>query len=107
VPKLFLAGIVPGLLIGLLVSIYLLVYARIEMIPLTDSLRWKERLGLDPHARVGAVRAGRHLGRHLWRHLHADRGRRNCLRLRHPRSRFIYREMSWLELWQTAIDPPG
>src|SRR5437763_1203660 len=35
VPQLFLAGIVPGLLIGVLVSIYLLIYARIEMIPLT------------------------------------------------------------------------
>src|SRR6478609_5493303 len=44
VPKLFLAGIVPGLLIGVLVSIYLLVYARVQMIPLTASTRWKNIL---------------------------------------------------------------
>src|SRR3954465_1792519 len=41
VPKLFLAGIVPGLLIGVLVAAYLLVYARVQMIPLTDVTRWR------------------------------------------------------------------
>jgi C4-dicarboxylate transporter DctM subunit len=40
VPRLFLAGIVPGLLIGAMVAVYLLVYARVKMIPLTDRQRW-------------------------------------------------------------------
>jgi C4-dicarboxylate transporter DctM subunit len=44
VPKLFLAGIVPGLLIGVLVAGYLLVYARVQMIPLTDPTRWRNIL---------------------------------------------------------------
>jgi C4-dicarboxylate transporter DctM subunit len=44
VPKLFLAGIVPGLLIGVLVAAYLLVYARVQMIPLTAATRWRNVL---------------------------------------------------------------
>src|SRR5215217_7786726 len=44
VPKLFLAGIVPGLLIGVLVAAYLLVYARVQMIPLTAATRWRNIL---------------------------------------------------------------
>ena len=76
VPKLFLAGIVPGLLIGLLVSIYLLFYARIAMIPLTDRAALAQRVGGDARRRLGAVRAGRDPRRHLRRHLHARPRRR-------------------------------
>jgi len=36
VPRLFLAGIVPGLLIGALISVYLLYYARVHIVPLED-----------------------------------------------------------------------
>ena len=41
VPALFLAGIVPGILIGLLASVYILIYAKIKMVPLTAKARWK------------------------------------------------------------------
>ena len=103
-PKLFLAGIVPGLLIGVLVSIYLLVYARVEMIPLTDSLRWKNILHTTrdaiwalfaPVVILGGIYGGIFTP--------TEAAGIACVYAILV-ARFIYREMSWLELWQTAID---
>jgi C4-dicarboxylate transporter, DctM subunit len=41
VPKLFLAGFVPGILIGLALSIYVYLYARTKMIPVSAPPRWR------------------------------------------------------------------
>jgi C4-dicarboxylate transporter DctM subunit len=41
IPKLFLAGIVPGLLIAALLSVYVLIRAQVQMIPLGDPARWR------------------------------------------------------------------
>ncbi|HEX4411198.1 MAG TPA: TRAP transporter large permease [Xanthobacteraceae bacterium] len=38
--KLFTAGILPSLLIGVVDSIYVIVYARIKMVPLSEPARW-------------------------------------------------------------------
>jgi C4-dicarboxylate transporter DctM subunit len=104
VPKLFLAGIVPGLLIGVLVSIYLLIYARIEMIPLTDSMRWKNILSstreagwalFAPVVILGGIYGGIFTP--------TEAAGIACIYAILV-ARFIYNEMSWTELWQTAID---
>ena len=84
VPKLFLAGIVPGLLIGVLVSIYLLGLRAGEDDPAHRVDALEEHPGVDPRRRLGAVRPGGDPGRHLWRHLHADGGGGDRLHLRHP-----------------------
>ena len=39
--KLFTAGILPSLLIGLVDAVYVMVYARIKMVPLSAPARWK------------------------------------------------------------------
>ena len=39
--KLFTAGILPSLLIGIVDAVYVLIYARIKMVPLSSSARWK------------------------------------------------------------------
>jgi C4-dicarboxylate transporter DctM subunit len=39
--KLFTAGILPSLLIGVIDAIYVLIYARIKMVPLSSPARWK------------------------------------------------------------------
>src|SRR6202167_4857955 len=39
--KLFTAGILPSLLIGLVDAIYVLIYARIKMVPLSSPARWR------------------------------------------------------------------
>ena len=41
VTKLFLAGIVPGLIIAVALSAYVLIYARIKFIAVTDPVRWQ------------------------------------------------------------------
>src|SRR5579863_10493389 len=39
--KLFTAGILPSILIGIVDAVYVLVYARIKMVPLSEPARWK------------------------------------------------------------------
>ena len=39
--KLFTAGILPSLLIGVVDAVYVLIYARIKMVPLSSPARWK------------------------------------------------------------------
>ena len=39
--KLFTAGILPSILIGIVDAIYVLIYARIKMVPLSSPARWK------------------------------------------------------------------
>ena len=104
VPKLFLAGIVPGLLIGVLVSIYLLVYARVKMIPLTASTRWKNILAstrdagwalFAPVVILGGIYGGIFTP--------TEAAGIACIYAILV-ARFIYNEMSWTELWQTAVD---
>src|SRR6476660_495921 len=104
VPKLFLAGIVQGLLIGVLVSIYLLIYARVEMIPLTASTRWKNILSstrdagwalFAPVVILGGIYGGIFTP--------TEAAGIACIYAILV-ARFIYNEMSWTELWQTAID---
>ena len=104
VPKLFLAGIVPGLLIGVLVSIYLLVYARVKMIPLTASTRWKNILAstrdagwalFAPVVILGGIYGGIFTP--------TEAAGIACIYAILV-ARFIYNEMSWTELWQTAVE---
>jgi hypothetical protein len=104
VPKLFLAGIVPGLLIGVLVSIYLLIYARVEMIPLTAALRWRNVLAstrdavwalFAPVVILGGIYGGIFTP--------TEAAGIACVYAILV-ARFIYHEMSWIDLWQTAID---
>jgi C4-dicarboxylate transporter, DctM subunit len=39
--KLFTAGILPSLLIGIVDAVYVLIYAKIKMVPLSEPARWK------------------------------------------------------------------
>jgi C4-dicarboxylate transporter DctM subunit len=104
VPKLFLAGIVPGLLIGLLISIYILIYARINVIPLTDRLRWKnvwKTMGeavwalLAPVVILGGIYGGIFTP--------TEAAGIACV-YAIVAVRFIYRELTWSDIWNVAID---
>jgi C4-dicarboxylate transporter, DctM subunit len=104
VPKLFLAGIVPGLLIGFLVAIYLLIYARIKLVPLTAALRWanvwattREAVWalLAPVVILGGIYGGVFTP--------TEAAGVACVYAILV-ARFIYREMTWVDVWRTAID---
>jgi C4-dicarboxylate transporter, DctM subunit len=44
IPALFLAGVIPGLLLGVLAIVYVLIYAKVQMVPLTSRVRWQNIL---------------------------------------------------------------
>jgi C4-dicarboxylate transporter DctM subunit len=104
VPQLFLAGIVPGLLIGALVSVYILYYARLHIVPLTDPLRWRniwrttrEAIWalLGPVVILGGIYGGIFTP--------TEAAGIACVYAIIV-AVFIYREMTWAGLWQTTID---
>ena len=104
VPKLFLAGIVPGLLIGILISIYLLIYARVNIVPLTASLRWMNVLQttrdavwslLAPVVILGGIYGGIFTP--------TEAAGIACIYAILV-ARYIYRELTWRDIWQTAMD---
>jgi C4-dicarboxylate transporter DctM subunit len=104
VPKLFLAGIVPGILIGVLVSIYLLVYARLNLVPLTDPLRWETVWQstrdamwslFAPVVILGGIYGGIFTP--------TEAAGIACI-YAIIIARYVHREMTWLELWYTAVD---
>jgi C4-dicarboxylate transporter DctM subunit len=104
VPKLFLAGIVPGLLIGMLVAVYVLIYARIHIVPLSDPARWKDILAtgrdaiwalLAPIVILGGIYGGICTP--------TEAAGIACV-YAVVVARFIYREMSWGDVWSVAID---
>jgi C4-dicarboxylate transporter DctM subunit len=104
VPKLFLAGIVPGLLIGVLVSAYLIVHARIRIVPLTEPARWSNIAAstrdaiwalLAPVTVLGGIYGGVFTP--------TEAAGAACVYAAII-ARFVYREMSWMDLFGTALD---
>jgi len=104
VPLLFLAGIVPGLLIGALISVYILYYARVNMIPLTAGLRWKNvwLTTLDafwsllaPVVILGGIYGGIFTP--------TEAAGIACIYAVLV-ARYIYCELTWREIWLTAVD---
>jgi C4-dicarboxylate transporter, DctM subunit len=104
VPKLFLAGVVPGLLIGALVSVYILYYARLNIVPLTDPSRWRniwrttrEAIWalLAPVVILGGIYGGIFTP--------TEAAGVACVYAIIV-AVFIYREMTWAGLWRTTID---
>jgi C4-dicarboxylate transporter DctM subunit len=104
VPMLFLAGIVPGLLIGALISVYLLVYARIKIIPLTDGMRW-QNIWATTRAAVWSLFAPVVILGGIYGGIFTPTEAAGiaCIYAIFV-ARFIYRELSWQEIWQTALD---
>ena len=80
VSDLFLAGFIPGILIGVVLMIYSYFYCRVQL-----ARGWQSGVG----GQMGPHHAHHHPGRHLRRHLYPHRGgRRGCgLRLHHRRVR--------------------
>ena len=83
VGKLFLAGVVPGILLGLMLMVAIYV-ARADARSAAPAARVGWRTSSSPAARRsgGLLLDRHHPRRHLWRRLHADRGGRGCGRLR-------------------------
>jgi C4-dicarboxylate transporter, DctM subunit len=104
VPKLFFAGIVPGILIGVLISVYILIYARIKIVPMTDPVRWTNIYRatrdavwalLAPVFILGGIYGGVFTP--------TEAAGVACI-YSIIVVRFVYREMSWRDIWKASID---
>jgi len=103
VPKLFLAGIVPGVIIGVMVSFYLLIHAGVNIVPLADPVRWSVARRatreaswalLAPVIILGGIYGGIFTP--------TEAGGIACLYAMAV-SLFVYREMGVRDLWVTAL----
>ena len=99
VPALFLAGIVPGILIGLLASAYVLVYARIKMVPLTSKTRWKNIVESTRDASWALGAPVVILGGIYGGVFTPTEAAGVAVIYAALVSRYIYREVTWLQLW--------
>ena len=88
VGRMFLAGVFPGLLAGLMLMVAIYVVARIKNLPAQPWAGWGEVFDSARDAVLGADADRDHPRRYLWRHLHADRGGRGGSRLRVPDREF-------------------
>jgi C4-dicarboxylate transporter DctM subunit len=101
---LFLAGFVPGLIVAFVLSVYVYLYARVKMIPITAAARWKNIWAttrdafwsmLAPVVILGGIYGGVFTP--------TEAAGFACV-YAIVVSVFIHRELTWAELWQITID---
>ena len=103
VPRLYAAGVLPGLLIAGMLAVYVIWRAQARRLRHGRAVRPQAVPARHRPQRVGARRAGHHSRRHLWRRVLADRGRRRRLRLRGASSRVrLPRAVGWRDIVEAA-----
>ena len=100
VPALFLAGVLPGILIGLLASVYVLIYARIKMVPLTSKARWKNIVQSTREASWSLGAPVVILGGIYGGVFTPTEAAGVAVIYAALVSRYIYREVTWADLWR-------
>jgi len=104
VPLLFLAGFVPGILIGLALAIYVMIHARIKAIPITQPARWKTISAsardaiwalIAPVVILGGIYGGLFTP--------TEAAGVACI-YAIIITMFVYREISWRDLWIITVD---
>lgn len=104
VPHLFLAGFVPGILIGLAIAVYVYLYARKQNIPVTAPADWQKikLIWIDaawalmaPVVILGGIYGGLFTP--------TEAAGVACIYAIGV-SMFVYREITWRDLWQITID---
>lgn len=104
VTKLFLAGIVPGLIIAAALSAYMLIYARVKFIAVTDPVRWQNIWAtakdavwamMAPVVILGGIYGGAFTP--------TEAAGIACI-YAIVVSVFVYKELTWGDLWTITID---
>jgi C4-dicarboxylate transporter, DctM subunit len=104
VPLLFLAGFAPGLLIGLALMAYVMMYARVKRIPITEPARWRHVATtskdavwalLAPVVILGGIYGGLFTP--------TEAAGVACI-YAIVISMFVYREITWPDLWVITMD---
>lgn len=102
IPKLFLAGIVPGVLIGVLVVIYISVYARIERVPLMSKARWANIAQTTRSAIFALIAPVFILGGIYGGVFTPTEAAGVACVYSMLVSRYIYKELTWKQIWAVA-----
>ena len=100
VPALFLAGVLPGLLIGLLASVYVLIHARLKLVPLTSKARWRNIVDTTQDASWSIGAPAVILGGIYGGIFTPTEAAGVAVVYAALVSRYIYREVSWPDLWK-------
>src|SRR5215211_4856585 len=104
VPLLFLAGFVPGILIGLALALYVVIHARVKAIPITQPARWKTISAsakdaiwalIAPVVILGGIYGGLFTP--------TEAAGVACI-YAIVVTMFVYREISWRDLWIITVD---
>src|SRR5215211_991592 len=104
VPLLFLAGFVPGILIGLALALYVVIHARVKAIPITQPARWKTISAsakdaiwalIAPVVILGGIYGGLFTP--------TEAAGVACI-YAIVITMFVYREISWRDLWIITVD---
>ena len=100
VPALFLAGVLPGLLIGLLASVYVLVHAKLKLVPFTSKARWENIVASTKDASWSLGAPTVILGGIYGGIFTPTEAAGVAVVYAALVSRYIYREVTWNDLWK-------
>lgn len=104
VAQLFLAGFAPGILVGLVLSTYVYLYARANKIPIGEPLKWTNVWAAAKDS-VWAVAAPVLILGGIYGGVFTPTEAAGAACIYSILiSMFVYREMSWSELWQISLD---
>ena len=81
VGRMFLAGVIPGLLAGTMLMVTIYVIAKMRGLPKGDWLGWTEVFASAREAILGAFSNSYYSWRYLWGNFHTNRSRCSCIRL--------------------------
>lgn len=104
VPQLFLAGFVPGILIGLALAVYVYFYARTKNIPVSPSPTWSE-VAVSVKDSVWSIFAPVVILGGIYGGLFTPTEAAGIAGIYAiVISMFVYREITWRELWSITVD---
>jgi len=102
IPALFLAGIIPGIMIGALASIYVLLFAHIKFVPLAAKARWTNILESTRDAVWSLGAPAVILGGIYGGIFTPTEAAGVAVVYAALVSRYVYREVTWLDLWHVT-----
>jgi C4-dicarboxylate transporter, DctM subunit len=103
IPQLFLAGFLPGLLIAAAAGLYVLVYSRIRMVPLTAKARWRNIASSTREASWSLGAPVVVLGGIYGGVFTPTEAAGVAVVYAALVARYVYKEVSWRDLWQVAM----
>ncbi len=104
---LFTAGIVPAILIGILEAVFVLVYARVRIVPITDKARWRNIAVATKEAALALGTIGVIFGGIYGGVFTPTEAAGIAVVYSAFLAKFVYREVTWSDLWRITLSAAG